>query len=543
MAERTDQPHNLLGEFTEPVNEAIARLEQEDSVARIWAGDHTVWCEDHTEIENRLGWLAIMKEMANQVLPLTDLASEIKDAGFNRVVLLGMGGSSLGPEVVRQVLGRAPNFPALTVLDSTSPSSLRSVTRSIDPARTLFILSSKSGETIEANSFYKYFRQIIVASVSEPRAGEHFIAITDPGTPLASLAAKDLFRRVFLNPPDIGGRYSVLSYFGLVPAALIGVDIGMLLARASTAAEKSPGPISLEHDSGAWLGAVMATVANKGRDKLTLITSPNVTSFGLWVEQLLAESTGKQGSGIIPVVGEPLLDIDAYGDDRAFIFLRMQGDDNARADVAIERLAAAGHPVARLDINDPYDIGGEFFRWELATSVAGALLGIHPFNQPDVQSAKDATGVILDAAVRAGHLPEAPPSGDVQNMLDQASPSDYLAIMVYAEQSDGIDVAICLLRELVAKRYKIATTTAYGPRFLHSTGQLHKGGPDTGIYLQLTVDEEDLVIPGEAYGFATLIRAQAMGDYQALHEKHRRLVRVHLGQDAESGILRLLRRI
>jgi glucose-6-phosphate isomerase len=540
MAERADQPHDLLGEFSEPVNETIARLEQQEIVARIWAGDHTVWHEEPTEIEDRLGWLAIVREMADQVVSLTAFANEIKDSDFNRVVLLGMGGSSLGPEVIRQVIGDAPNFPTLTVLDSTSPASLRSVTRSIDPARTLFVVSSKSGGTIEPNSFYKYFRQIVVASVGESRAGEHFIAITDFGSPLESLAGEHGFRRVFFNPADMGGRYSVLSYFGLVPAALMGVDVGRLLARASMTAAKSPGPINLEHDSGAWLGAFMGTAVNRGRDKLTLITSPRVASFGLWLEQLLAESTGKQGTGIVPVVGEPLLDIDAYGDDRAFVFLRMHSDDNAQADVVTERLAAAGHPVARLDIADTYDIGAEFFRWELATSVAGALLGIHPFDQPDVQAAKDSTGAILDAFVRAGHLPDPPVPGDVQELLAKAMIGDYLAIMVYAEPSDGLDAAIGLLRELVAKRYKIATTTAYGPRFLHSTGQLHKGGPGTGLYLQLTVDEEDLVIPGEAYGFATLIMAQAMGDYQALEDKNRRLVRVHLGEDAESGILRLL---
>jgi glucose-6-phosphate isomerase/transaldolase/glucose-6-phosphate isomerase len=540
MAEDTVQPQDLLGDFSGPVNEAIARLEQDDIVARIWAGDHTVWRNAPTEIENRLGWLSVIAEMESQAASLTSFASEIKDAGFNRVVLLGMGGSRLGPEVIRQVISAPSNFPTLTVLGSTSPSALREMAKSIDPDKTLFIVSSKSGGTIEPNAVYQYFRSIVVASVSESRVGDHFIAITDHGTTLESLANEHQFRRIFLNPRDIGGRYSVLSYFGLVPAALMGVDVGKLLARASMEAAKSPGPINLEHDSGTWLGAFLATVVNRGRDKLTVLTSPSLASFAFWVEQLLAESTGKQGTGLIPVVGEPMLEIQAYPDDRSFVFLRMKGDDNAKEDLAIERLAAAGHPVARLEMQDRYDIGGEFFRWELATSVAGAIMGIHPFDQPDVQAAKDSTRAILDTFLRGGHLPEPQLPGGIQDLLAKASPGDYLAIMVYAKESEGIDAAISLLRKIVADRYKIATTTAYGPRFLHSTGQLHKGGPATGLYLQLTVDETDLAIPGEEYGFGTLIKAQAQGDYQALEWKNRRLVRVHLGEDAESGILRLL---
>jgi len=540
MTEGTRQPSDLLGEFATPVNELIARLERDDIVARVWAADHTVWREDPTEIVDRLGWLRVIKEMAGQVANLTAFANEIKSSFFNHIVLLGMGGSSLGPEVVREVMGSAGGYPALTVLDSTAPSTLRSLTRAIDPARTLFIVSSKSGGTIEPNSFYKYFRKLVADMVGEPEAGSPFIAITDPGTSLENLADDQGFRRVFLNPTDMGGRYSVLSFFGLVPAALIGVDIGRLLARAEGIAAKSPGPISLDGDSGAWLGAYIAAAAKEGREKLTLIASARVASFGLWAEQLLAESTGKQGTGIVPIVGEPLLEAEAYGDDRAFVFLRVEGDDNAQADVATERLAAAGHPVVRLDIADAYAIGGEFFRWELATAVAGALLDIHPFDQPDVQAAKDSSGRVLATFLDEGHLPDPAPAGDLQDLLASAMPGDYLAIMAYAEPSEGLDSAAGLLRKLVAERYKIATSMAYGPRFLHSTGQLHKGGPNTGLYLQFTVDDEDLEIPGETYGFGTLIAAQAMGDYQALLDKKRRLVRVHLGDDAEAGILRLL---
>jgi glucose-6-phosphate isomerase len=540
MTEDTRQPAAMLGEFATPVNEAIARLERDDIVARIWAADHTVWSDDPTEISDRLGWLNVMREMASQVANLTTFANEIKDSFFNHVVVLGMGGSSLGPEVIHQVIGGAGHYPKLTVLDSTSPTALRSVARTIDPARTLFIVSSKSGGTIEPNSFYKYFRRLVENKVGRPDAGSHFVAITDPGTSLETLAEEQRFRRVFQNPTDMGGRYSVLSFFGMVPATLIGVDIGRLLARAEAVAGQSPGRVDLDEDSGAWLGAYLATAVKEGRDKLTLITSPKVRSFGLWVEQLLAESTGKLGTGIIPVVGEPLLETEAYGEDRAFVFLRVEGDDNAEADVATERLAAAGFPVVRLDIADAYDIGGEFFRWELATAVAGALMAIHPFDQPDVQAAKDGTASALDAFAADEKLPDPAPSGDVQDLLAQAKPGDYLAIMIYAEPSDSLEAAGNLLRKLVADRYKIATTLAFGPRFLHSTGQLHKGGPASGLYLQFTVDDEDLGIPGEPYGFGTLISAQAMGDFQALAGAKRRLVRVHLGDDAEAGILRLL---
>ena len=540
MAEEKRQPTAVLGNFTASVNEAIKCLETEDIIARIWAGDHTVWRPDPPEISDRLGWLHVMREMAAQVPNLTSFANEIKDSFFNQVLLLGMGGSSLGPEVIRQVLGSAANYPKLTVLDSTSPSTLRSVTRMIDPARTLFIVSSKSGATIEPNSFYKHFRKVVENAVGEAEAGAHFIAITDPGTPLEALAETHGFRRVFQNPTDIGGRYSVLSYFGIVPAALIGADIGRLLARAEAVAAKPFVVINLEEDSGAWLGAYLAAAVKEGRDKLTLITSERMASFGLWVEQLLAESTGKEGTGIIPIVGEPMLDADAYGDDRAFVFFRVDGEDNAQADLASERLAAAGHPIVRFDITDVYDIGGEFFRWEFATAAASALLGIHPLNQPDIQASKDATGKALSAYMEAGELPTPTPTGDIHDLLAKASPGDYLAIMTYAEPSANLDAAVGLLRKVVAERYTIATTMAYGPRFLHSTGQLHKGGPASGLYVQLTVDDEELAIPGEPYGFNTLITAQAMGDYQTLENNGRRVIRVHLGEDAEAGLLRLL---
>jgi glucose-6-phosphate isomerase/transaldolase/glucose-6-phosphate isomerase len=540
MTERTEQPSVSLGAYADKVSEAVAKLEADDVVSRIWAGDHTVWRDDPDEIENRLGWLTVIGDMREHVADLRAFADEVKGAFFKHAVLLGMGGSSLGPEVIRQTLGSADGYPELIVLDSTLPTSIRAVTSSIDPAHTLFVVSSKSGGTIEPNSLYKHFRPLVESAVGQSEAGSHFVAITDPGTPLATLAEAESFRRTFENPPAIGGRYSVLSFFGLVPAALMGVDLGRLLDRASTIAASCGASMDTQRNPAAWLGALMAATSQGGRDKLTLVASPSIASFGLWAEQLLAESTGKDGKGIVPISGEPLLETDAYGDDRLFVYLRVEGDDNAVADVATERLAAAGHPVVRFDLRDGYDLGAEFFRWEFATAVAGALLGIHPFDQPNVQAAKDATDSVLGDFIRDGALPETGEEGSLPTLLEQASPGDYVAVMGYVPQTAGVDSAIVELRRRVMEHHHVATTFGYGPRFLHSTGQLHKGGPNTGLFVQLTTDETNLDIPGQPYGFGTLAAAQSIGDYRALESAGRRVVRLGLGNDAESGLLRLL---
>ena len=540
MTNRAQRPTVSLGAFADNVSEAVARLEGDDVVSRIWASDHTVWRDDPTEIVNRLGWLTIIGEMREQLAGLQAFAVEVREAGTEHVVLLGMGGSSLGPEVIRQAIGSAEGYPKLIVLDSTVPSWIRRVGDEIDPAKTLFIVSSKSGGTIEPNSFYKHFRRQVELAVGEADAGSHFVAITDPGTSLAVLALRDGFRRTFEAPPEIGGRYSVLSYFGLVPAALMGVDLGRLLDRASGLAAASAASMDVQHNPSAWLGALMAATATGGRDKLTLITSPSIASFGLWAEQLLAESTGKEGKGVIPVASEPVLETVAYGEDRVFVHLRVEGDDNAADDVATERLATVGHPVVRLDLSDAYDVGAEFFRWEFATVVTGSLLGIHPFDQPNVQAAKDATDRVLHDYQRDGRFPAIPASGSLAELLEKAEPGDYMAVMAYVNQSPGVDSALTELRRRVMARHKVATTLGYGPRFLHSTGQLHKGGPNSGLFVQLVTDETDLDIPGAAVGFGTLSAAQAMGDYQALRSAGRRAVRVDLGTDAESGLLRLL---
>lgn len=543
MTERTrsEQPTVSLGAHADAVTDAVTRLESDNVVSRILVSDHSVWRSDPTEITDRLGWLTIIAKMRDEVRGLRRFANEVRDDGIHHVVLLGMGGSSLGPEVIRRTFGSAPGFPELIVLDSTLPRAIIDVGNRIDPARTLFLVSSKSGSTIEPNSLYKHFRDAVEAAGAKGAPGDHFAAITDPGTSLAALAHTDGFRRLFENPPDIGGRYSVLSFFGLVPAALIGVDVDRLLDSASAAAADANSAMDIQRNPSAWLGAMIGAMAGKGLDKLTVVTSPSVASFGLWAEQLLAESTGKEGTGVIPIAGEPVLDPDAYGEDRVFVYLRVEGDDNAENDVATERLAAVGHPVVRLSLADTYGICGEFFRWEFATAVIGAILDIHPFDQPNVQAAKDATNRVLADYATQGSLPAAEAGDSLAGLLAGAKPGDYLVIMPYAKQTDGVDTALAQLRRQIMKRHRVATTVGYGPRFLHSTGQLHKGGPNTGLFLQLIVTHDpDLGIPGERFSFGTLADAQALGDLQALLEAGRRVARVHLGGDAEGGLLHLL---
>ena len=533
-----------LGELLPGVEAALRDLEDADLVGRIWRKDHTVWKPDPKEIIDRLGWLTLSGLMGERLPAMEDFSREVRDAGFRHVVLLGMGGSSLGPEVLRQTFGRASGYPELIVLDSTVPARVQQVTDAIDPARTLFLVSSKSGGTTEPLSFYRHFRGLVEEAVGTEKAGQNFVAITDPGTGLERLAAERGFRRVFLNPSDIGGRYSVLSYFGLVPAALMGLDIAELLQRVDRMGQACASGVAAADNPGARLGAVMGVLAKKGRDKLTLITSPSVGSFGLWTEQLLAESTGKEGTGIIPVAGEPLVSANCYGDDRLFVYLRLEGDDNAGTDMAIDRIESSGQPVVRLKLQDRYDLGAEFFRWEFATAVTGAILGIHPFDQPDVQRAKDVTERMLQEFETSGRLPNVDAQDSVKDLLSKAGPGDYLAIMPYLLQTPEVDQALGQLRRRVMERYRIATTLGYGPRYLHSTGQIHKGGPGTGLYLQVTEDRErDLPIPGAPYTFGVLADAQARGDIQALQSLGRRVAMVNLGSDHGAGILDLAREL
>ena len=520
--------------------QALAEVERRELVARIWARDHTAWKTDPTEIADRLGWLDVPHAMRAHVSDLAAFAEEARREGVRHVVLLGMGGSSLGPEVMRQAIGSAPGFPQLIVLDSTTPEAVIAATREIDPAATLFSLSSKSGTTTEPLALYAYFHAMVEAAVGADEAGRRFFAITDAGTPLESMAREHGFRRAFLNPADIGGRYSVLSYFGLAQAALMGLDVGELLNRAVEMMDACVPSAPVQRNPAALLAAAMGGYALQGRDKLTLIASPAIAAFGLWAEQMVAESLGKEGRGIVPVADEPILDAAHYGDDRLFAYLRMSRDDNAAGDAAIASLEAAGHPVVRLALFDPYDLGAEFFRWEMATAIAGAILGVHPFDQPNVQQAKDQTVAALGEFARLGRLPEVDAPGSLGGLLAAARPGDYLAILAYVRQTPETDAALSGLRQAVAERCRIATTLGYGPRYLHSTGQVHKGGPDTGLFLLLTAEPaEDAHVPGEPYSFGTLAEAQALGDLRALQSLGRRVARVHLPSidDASVGAL------
>ena len=530
------RPGDSLGGYLEGIQDLLWQMEADDVVGRIWRKDHTVWKPDPAEIEDRLGWLTVPQLMRREISALESFAQEIREAGYRHVVLLGMGGSSLGPEVLRCALGSAQGYPQLIVLDSTVPAVVQGVSDAIDPANTLFLVSSKSGSTIEPNCLYAHFRGLVDGACGQ-RAGDNFIAVTDPGTVLERLATEAGFGRTFLNPPDIGGRYSVLSHFGLVPAALMGLDVTRLLQRAETMAQECGPGILGSKNPGAWLGAAMAQMASEGRDKLTLVTSPSLQPFGLWIEQLLAESTGKEGKGIIPVVGEPHLSPEGYGEDRQFVYLRLEDDDNVESDDFALAIAEASHPLICIDLQDRYDLGAEFYRWEFATAIAGAVLGIHPFDQPDVQAAKDMTDAMLAHGQQTGELPAVQAETSFDQLLVGIQPDSYVAILAYCQQTPEVDASISLLRQRIAQRYVVATTAGYGPRYLHSTGQLHKGGPASGVYLLLTTDPEpDVPIPGRPYTFGQLAQAQAMGDLQALRAASRPVAWVRLDDDVVSSI-------
>ena len=515
---------------------------------RIRQRDHTVWRQSPREISDRLAWLDAGEFLRPHLEDLSEFVRQVREGWYRDVVLLGMGGSCLGPEVLRHAYGAIDGYPRLTMLDSTVPAQVRAVAAVIDPAQTLFIVSSKSGGTIETLSYYRYFRGLVEGH-PHPNpltggegtgggAGDNFVAITDEGTPLEQLSRDTGFRRVFLNPADIGGRYSVLSWFGVVPAALAGIDVQGLLDTAAPMRDRCLGNDPSDNP-GLQLGALLGSAALSGRDKVTLIAPPPVEGFGLWVEQMIAESLGKEGRGIVPVAGEPLLDPDCYGDDRLFVFIETPFSEDLLP--AVERLEQFGHPVARLRLGDCSDLGAEFYRWEYATAVAGSILDVHPFDQPDVQGAKDNTDGLLDLFLREGRLPQPAPSGSIRHLLEQARPGDYLAITPFTRMEPDIDRLVGELRSRVMRRSRIATTMGYGPRYLHSTGQLHKGGPGSGLYLQLTAGPpESLPIPGQQYGFDTLATAQAIGDYRALSSLGRRVITVDLGHDPVAGLQRLL---
>jgi glucose-6-phosphate isomerase len=561
---------NLLKQYDSQVGAAYQDLDEKDFPARLWKKDASLWSKDAAEqaaLKNELGWLTVPETMSERVKDLASFGDEIRDAGFRDVVLLGMGGSSQSAELFATTFPSAPGYPKLHVLDTTVPEAIRSLDRNIDITRTLFVVASKTGETIETLSHFKSFLERVKAKSSNP-AGSHFIAITDPGTRLAAIAKENRFRRVFLNPPDIVGCFAVISYFGLVPAALIGMDMATLVDRAIRMAHSSGGRVRVEENPGVSIGAALGALMSAGRDKLTFIISPPISSFGLWVEQLIAESTAKDGIGIIPVCDEPLVAAKFYGNDRVFVYLKLNNGADAAQDTAFEALKKAGIPTVQIVLSDKLDLGEEFMRWEIAAATAGAVIGVDPFVQPAVQESKDNTSRILAEFARSKKLPSQTPiaekgklslssdaatanalrgKGDFRAMLgafmNLTQPGDYFATMAYLSPNPTVDKEIAGIRKAVVERYGVATTFGYGPRCLHSTGQLHKGGPNTGLFLLITQDHrESIPIPGAPYDFAQLNQAQYLGDFQSLEAHGRRVIRVHLAGHDTIVALGALRR-
>ncbi len=575
-----------LGEYLEPVDEAVQEVQQQQILPRIWRRDHTVWHPDPTEIENRLGWLTTAEMMLDNLHRLRALTKGVLADGYRQLVLLGMGGSSLAAEVFHRTFGVRKSHLEFHLLDSTDPEAVIELDRQLDYSRTLFIVATKSGGTIETLSFFKYFYNQVVGDLGRENAGPHFVAITDPGSPLTELAQRHDFRATYLNDPNIGGRYSALSYFGLVPAALIGVEIEPILERARAAVCGSDSCVEAEDSPAAWLGCAMAELAKLGRDKLTLITDPALESFGAWVEQLIAESSGKHGTGVLPVVGERLGEVEQYGDDRLFVQLTLDGvaetngEPPGRSDTAgdkgdqivqpaiaerLERIRAAGHPLIRMRLRDLDDLGGQFFLWEMATAIAGHRLGIQPFDQPNVEAAKRLAKEMVAEYQQRGQLTQEPPAlsengmelyGRVESasltealesFLKASERRSYLAIQAYLPPGPQVAELLQQIRHSLRDRTRLATTVGYGPRYLHSTGQLHKGDGGKGLFLMLTTDDaEDLAIPNEAGSpessltFGVLKAAQARGDRSALEQAGRQVLQIHLTDETLSGLQQLL---
>jgi transaldolase/glucose-6-phosphate isomerase len=549
-----------LGGYEKDVSNRVALLEREQFCTRLWRKDASLWKADaeiQKSIRNALGWLHVAENMEANLDALIHFVSEIKAAGFRYVVDMGMGGSSLAPLAFQNTFGAAENGLRLIVLDTTDPATIQKIEREVDLPRTLFIIASKSGTTAEPLAFGEYFYAKVKALKGD-RAGENFVAITDPGTPLVKTAKERKFRRTFLNFADIGGRYSALSYFGLLPAALMGVDVGELLIRALRMTHACASCVPVHLNPGLSLGAALGELGRQGRNKVTFIVPSSIATLGMWLEQLLAESTGKEGRGILPVSGEPFGDPSVYGDDRFFIYLRLKSQTEDSLERGVAALREAAHPVVTIDLNDPLDFGQEFFRWEIATATAGSILGINPFDQPNVQESKDNTNRLLDTVREQGELPEEKPAlveaplslyapkaagtivETLQRFLTQARAGDYVALMAYLTEDWATEQALQAIRLQLRDSLRLATTLGYGPRFLHSTGQFHKGGPNTGLFLQLTSDDAvDLPVPGQPYTFAIFKRSEALGDLEALHKHQRRVIRIHLGADVGKGLAAL----
>lgn len=550
------------GKYQSSVENTLNRISEEKIIQRIWQKDYTVWRNDPIEISNRLGWLDCIEVTKKSFDEINSFVEEIRNDGFTDAILMGMGGSSLAPEVFRMTFGVKKGYPDLHVLDSTHPLAVIGYEKKFDPAKTLYIVSTKSGGTIETMSFMKYFFNNVSKKIGKENTSKHFIAITDPGSGLEEYAKKLNFRRIFLNDPDIGGRFSALSLFGIVPAALIGIDIKKLFYETAPVVSECKHPDVFEN-SGTKLGAITGSLANEGADKLTLLISPQLKYIGGWLEQLIAESTGKDGRGVLPIDLEPFVSIDAYAKDRVFVYLKIAGDNFF--DKIVSEIKSSDFPVIEIELQNIYQLGAEFFRWEFATAVAGYVLDVQPFDQPNVESAKVAARSMMKEYQLKGKLPELIPTleydglkifsdSKVENLKDVFSSflsdcetgKSYAAIHAYLKPDEIIWQQLQLLRLRILQKYKIATTLGYGPRFLHSTGQLHKGDSGNGYFIQFISDiQNDVPVPDDAeknessISFGTLIKAQALGDRQALLNNKRKVLTIDLGKDVLGSLSKL----
>jgi transaldolase / glucose-6-phosphate isomerase len=559
--------YKLPDSLAAAVNRHIADWQSNNKVYRLWQGDATLWTND--DEAKWLGWLNIVVDQIKNLDALKKFAAEIKGDQFTDILLLGMGGSSLCPEVLEKTYPPTPGFPRMYVLDSTDPAQIKWFESQIDLAKTLFFVSSKSGSTLEPNIFKQYFFERVKQTIGGDKAGSRFIAITDPGSKMQKIAEGDKFMHIFYGVPSIGGRYSALSNFGMAPGAARGLDLQKFLDRTEEMVTACGANVPVEENPGVMLGIILGTAAVNHRDKATIVASPGIFDLGAWLEQLLAESTGKQGHGIIPVDREALGPPEVYGSDRVFAYLRLETAPDTVQDARIDALEKAGQPVVRIRLADAYDLGQEFFRWEIATAVAGSIIGINAFNQPDVEASKVVTRDLTAAYEKTGSLPAEQPIleeagiklftdpknaqalanaagkdksllGYLRAHLNRINEGDYFALLAYIFMNDDHENRLQAIRHAVRDSKKVATCLGFGPRFLHSTGQAYKGGPNSGVFLQITCDDAvDLPVPGQNYTFGVVKAAQARGDFQVLAERGRRALRVHLPKDVDAGLTKL----
>jgi transaldolase / glucose-6-phosphate isomerase len=561
------QTYKLPKQLADAVAASLDDWRTNNKVARLWQKDPSLW--SGTDENNWLGWLTITEEQLAHIDALKQIAEDVKKARFKHALLLGMGGSSLCPEVLRLTFGKIKGFPVLHVLDSTDPAQITAIEAKVDLKSTICIVSSKSGSTLEPNIYKQYFFERVKTKVGEKEVGNRFIAITDPGSKMQQVAEADKFRKIFMGVPSIGGRYSAVSNFGIVPAAVMGLDVAKFLKNTEEMVKACGASSAADSNPGILLGTILGIAANHCRDKITIIASPGISDLGAWLEQLIAESTGKTGKGIIPVDRERIAKPATYGNDRIFAYLRLASNPNKAQDAAVAALEKAGHPVVRITLPNVYSLGQEFFRWEIATAVAGSIIGINAFNQPDVEASKIETKKLTSQYETTGSLPPESPFfeekgiklfADEKNTaalkggakladllkahLSRLGAGDYFAVLGYITMNPANEKTLQTIRHAVRDKKKVATVLGFGPRFLHSTGQAYKGGPNSGVFLQITCDDaKDLPVPGQKYTFGIVKAAQARGDFAVLAERGRRALRVHLGKNLQSGLATLTKAV